>query len=788
MFSRSVRVSIGADILFAVGAFAALLVLAGWRFDVPALRNFGVGDYPNWPITAVANLMLSIALLSIDRIPEPLRRLLLMIPICIALIAFTEYATAVPLGLDNLLFPAKVAHYALPYPGRPGFVPSISMLLMAWAGWRANIVEREGDTILFLLTCAMIGLAAMSFSMLLLLGEGELARQPTRLAASLPVTIMLVSQAGGLLLWLIDHQRGLPWSRGHGKRPVNAVLVAVLVLPAALLPIQLKIVQAGLLPALAAELLASACNVLIVVGLLGWAVERLSHEQRALERTTDALHTSEARVLLAVEAHGLAIFECDVATGRLEWTPGSEQRLGLDPGSLPDQERWEKHVDPKDLAVIREMLAEAVARQAAHFSFHYRLHRPDGTAAAIEGSCRCFYDGKGRLVRTVGINRDVTERERHEAALEASRAQLQSILETVPDAMIVINERGRIERFSAAAERLFGYRAHDVIGRNVAMLMPPSHAEAHDNYLARYRRTGEPRMIGQTRTLCARRVDGTEIPIELSAGEAWVDGKRIFTGFIRDISDRVAAEERMEQIHAEYAHSARLNAMGEMAAALAHELNQPLAAIGNFLGAAEQTLLQSGKNRPVIETLERANTQVMRTGEIIRRLRDFMAKRDVELHVEDLTQVVHDAVALAFVGQFHVQAQYDIAPEAQMIIADRVQVQQVLVNVLRNAAEAVRDLPADRRTVILTARPIEDALAEVTVADDGPGFSRSLLANLRAPFLSTKGGRSMGIGLSISRRIVEAHGGTLSIGNKQAGGAIISFTLPLYEADREGAE
>ena len=173
MFSRSVRVSIGADILFAVGAIVALLVLAGWRFDIPALRHFGVGDYPTWPITAVANLMLSIALLSIDRIPEPLRRLLLMIPICIALIAFTEYATAVPLGLDNLLFPAKVARYALPYPGRPGFIPSISMLLMAWAGWRANMVEREGDTILFLLTCAIIGIAAMSFSMLLLLGKAN---------------------------------------------------------------------------------------------------------------------------------------------------------------------------------------------------------------------------------------------------------------------------------------------------------------------------------------------------------------------------------------------------------------------------------------------------------------------------------------------------------------------------------------------------------------------------------------------------------------------------------------
>jgi two-component system sensor kinase FixL len=632
----------------------------------------------------------------------------------------------------------------------------------------------------------MIGLAAMSFSLLLLLGEGELSRQPTRLAASLPVTIMLVSQAGGLLLWLIEHQRGLPWSRGRGMRPVNIVLVAVLVLPAILLPLQLKIVQAGLMPQLAAEILASACNVLIVVCLLGWTVERLSREQRALAQTTAELHASEARVLLAIEAHGLALFEHDVATGRLQWTPGSEQRLGLESGSLSRLEQWEKLIDAEDRAAIQQMLADAVGRHSQHFCFQYRLHRGDGSTATIEGSWRCFYDKRGRLTRTISVNHDVTEREQREAALRIGQAQLQSILETVPDAMVVIDEAGRIESFSTAAERLFGYRAKDVVGRDVGLLMPAGHAERHQDYLAHYRRTGERRMIGQTRILCARRADGTEIPIELSVGEAWVEGKRIFTGFIRDISDRVVAEERMEQLNAEYAHSARLNAMGEMAAALAHELNQPLAAIGNFLGAAEQMILRSGGNQPVVETLENANAQVLRTGQIIRRLRDFMAKRDVELHVEDLAQVVHDAAALALVGQLHVAASYEIAPDAQMIIADRIQVQQVLVNVLRNAAEAVRDLPDERRAVSLSAHTIEGGLVEVTVADQGPGFPRKVLANLHAPFLSTKAG--MGVGLAISRRIIEAHGGTLSARNGPGSGAIVSFTLPLYEGSRQEAE
>lgn len=657
--SYDIRASLWADLLFAAGAMLALLVLAGWGLNIPQLRDFGVGRYPDWPVTAASNLALSLALLSIDRIVEPLRRLLLAVPICVAIISVAEYLTGLSSGLDQLLFPAALHAFSLPHPGRPGMIPSLSLLVMGCAAWRANAVRREGGTILFLLGCGMTGVAAMSLSLVLLLGEAGLSQQPIRLAGSLPVSLTLATQAGGLLVWLIQHQRGLPWSRGRGMRPVNLVLVAILVLPAILLPIQLKIAELELLGQLPTEILASAFNVLMVVGLLGWAIERLAREQRALEQ--------------------------------------------------------------------------------------------------------------------------------REKALEAGQAQLQSILETVPDAMVVIDEEGLIRTFSAAAERLFGYRRDEVVGRNVSILMPAPYAEQHRHFLDHYRRTGERRIIGHIRILRARRADGTEIPIELSVGEARIGGMRIFTGFIRDISDRIAAEERVEQLNAEYAHSARLNAMGEMATAIAHELNQPLAAIGNFLGAAEQTLVQSEGNPTVVEMLGKANIQVTRTGEIIRRLRDFMAKRDGELQVEDLSHVVDDAVAIAFVGQDQVQAHFDIPPDTR-IIADRVQVQQVLVNLLRNAAEAMRDLPADRRVVTVTAHATDDSMVEVSVADRGNGFARKVLSNMYAPFLSTKSGRGMGVGLSISRRIIEAHGGRFVARNGPDGGAIISFTLPFYGGESEGAE
>jgi len=360
----------------------------------------------------------------------------------------------------------------------------------------------------------------------------------------------------------------------------------------------------------------------------------------------------------------------------------------------------------------------------------------------------------------------------------ARQAHLQSILDTVPEAMIVIDERGIIQSFSSAAERLFGYRSADAVGQNVKILMPSPYRENHDGYLQRYRNTGERRIIGIGRVVVGQRKDGSTFPMELAVGEMRSGAQRFFTGFIRDLTERQQTEARLQELQSELVHISRLTAMGEMASTLAHELNQPLSAISNYLKGSRRLLEGESGERPEMmrDALEKAADQAMRAGQIIRRLRDFVSRGESERRVENISKLVEEASALALVGvkDRGIRVTFQFDPTVELVLADRVQIQQVLLNLIRNAMDAMEATQA--RDLAISVVPVDTNLVRVSVADSGSGIEPEVAEQLFQPFVTTKR-HGMGVGLSISRTIVEAHGGRIWVEPNPGGGTIFHFTL-----------
>jgi two-component system sensor kinase FixL len=364
----------------------------------------------------------------------------------------------------------------------------------------------------------------------------------------------------------------------------------------------------------------------------------------------------------------------------------------------------------------------------------------------------------------------------HKAAEHAAR--LQSMVEAVPDAIITIDERGAITFFSGAAERMFQYGADEVLGRNVKMLMPSPYRAEHDSYLARYLDTGEKRIIGIGRVVAAQRKDGTTFPIELAVGEAMLDGRHVYTGLIRDISEKQETTRRLHEVQADLLHVSRLSAMGELASALAHELNQPLTAINNYLLAARQLMKREPADLDrATEIVGKSIDQAVRAGQIIRQLRQFVARREVEREKIDINAVVDEACALAFVGlkERGIQVKIERAQENHLISIDKIQIQQVLINLIRNAVDAMEKAPRRSLTIRTVTRPDE---MEICVIDTGAGISPDLADKVFQPFTSTKSA-GMGVGLSISRTIVEAHHGRLWHDANPEGGTIFHLLLPV---------
>ena len=472
--------------------------------------------------------------------------------------------------------------------------------------------------------------------------------------------------------------------------------------------------------------------------------------------------------LLAIDKLQLPAFT-STPDGRLVFVNTAwRERFAADVGDA-----W--HAPFPDIAV-RTIADSWRACHLAHQPFILEASSPSGRYRIL---CQPVLEKDQVLI--LGTLADITQQSRRQAETEA-------ILDTAVDAIIIIDENGRIETFNKAATELFGYTAAEALGRSVCMLMPEPHRSDHDQYMRRYLTTGQARIIGIGRDLEAVDRDGKRIPIHLSVSEVESESGRRFTGIVRELSEQQAARQALAEQREKLAHVGRLSSMGEMTASIAHEINQPLTAISMYAQAGIKLIDRGEPDLARLrDALEKLSTQSLRAGAVIERIQRFARAQKSERIMLDINHLLEDLGKLAESDArlYNVELQLDLAPDLPEVFGDPIQIQQVALNLIRNAIDAMRDIRfLHGRRVRISTSIRADRMVEVAVCDLGPGVAEDQKELLFTPFHTTKK-EGMGMGLSICRSIMTEHGGALSYRDNQGPGATFFFTLPTWEAEDE---
>ena len=460
------------------------------------------------------------------------------------------------------------------------------------------------------------------------------------------------------------------------------------------------------------------------------------------------------------------------------WNAGATNILGYQAGEMIGQPITriippELHQEEKQI-LVRLHRGERIQ--------HYETVRlaKDGRRVDISLTVSPLFNQSGKVVGASKVARDITERKLAEQALRETTARLRTLTETAVDGVILIDARGVVLMFNPACEKLFGYSAEAVIGENVKMLMPQPYRHEHDRYITNYRDTRDPKIIGSGREVIGLRKDGSTFPMDLSVGEARQDGESIFVGIIRDLTSRKRTEAELEQARAELVRVARVTTLGELTAAIAHEVNQPLTGLVSSGNACLRWLAGDVPNlKAARESVERMISAGSRAGEVIRRIRALVGKapplRD-RLNINDaITEVI--ALIRGEIQRNRISLRTKLSTDVPLVLGDRIQLQQVILNLILNAMEAMSDVSPQPRELSVSSAKDGSNGALVSVRDSGTGLDGTVLDRLFEAFYTTKA-HGMGIGLAVSRTIVQAHGGRLWATPNVPQGAIFQFTLP----------
>ncbi|HVI99967.1 MAG TPA: PAS domain S-box protein [Sphingomonas sp.] len=516
----------------------------------------------------------------------------------------------------------------------------------------------------------------------------------------------------------------------------------------------------------------SAGSIALTRQIVEWRDKAIIDQRVAAKQAADARVMIDELTLLIDAAANHAIYFLDVHGTITLWSPSAERLSGW-----PTHEAIGRSFDllytSADRLAGKARHVLAMARSSGRYRSRDVRCRKDGSVFVADVTLTALLDDDGALRGFGLVMHDVTEEARAAEELQLRERQLRSILATVPEATIITDSAGAIVSLSGVAQSLFGYAEADIVGCDASMLLRSVSGEDRVDAL----RFSSLADVGSQQGV-ARRADGTVFPIQITVGRAAVGDTVQFTGFIRDLSGEAATRARLAALQAQILHMSRVSAMGTMAATLAHELNQPLAAVESYIGAARNLMHAIRRDdATVLDTaLAGASSQALRAATIIRRTREMLARRDIEFVHEDLASVLVEAKNLACMGDPHLAKVIDltIEPDLGAVLIDKIQIQQVVLNLLRNAADAVRDAPIRKVRVSAVAR--DGDTAQITVADTGRGLSSEEQMHLFDAFFSTKAD-GLGVGLPICRTIVEVHGGRIWASTRPGEGTTLHFTL-----------
>jgi len=504
------------------------------------------------------------------------------------------------------------------------------------------------------------------------------------------------------------------------------------------------------------------------------------------KRAEDALRRSERRWQTAFENSAIGMMMRDCSDRFIASNSVFQNMLGYTESEL-SQLSNEDVTYQGDRRTNLELIRELLEGRRQHFQIEKRYRRKDGTLLWARNNVALIPGIADAAPFLFAVVEDITQRKQEESARHYSEERHRVVVETASDAVISLDESSAILLANPATTRIFGYDPAELIGKPLTMLMPEFLRKLHEAGFKRYLATGQRHINWQGTELIGLRKNGQEFPVEVSFGELSKDGHRVFTGFIRDISERKQAEEMRKQaqkaiqtMQAELARVSRLTTMGELAASIAHEVNQPLTAVNNNSNACLRLLANQNLQPDVLRrALEEIVADGTRASAIIARIRALIKKAPAEKNSLDVNEVIGEVLAMMGHGfeENRILLQSELAEALPPVLGDRVQLQQVLLNLIMNGVEAMTAIIDRPRLLWVQSRIDESGDVLIAVRDSGTGLGLEA-DRVFTPFFTTKA-NGMGMGLSISRSLIEGHGGRLWAAPNSPHGAVFSFTLPI---------